>query len=182
MAAKIHPGSAPDERTATGNAPSLQDVGGATPDAARPHPALLTLLVLVPTYVHGRRGPAPADVVGALRGRPPRGLPYAGADAQEPPIPLEEIRRVVLRQIGALNRCRERADAGAPQGHGRYGVRIVIAPSGRVRRVRALAAGSAPALDACVLGLFEAMVFARPRGGAEVSVDYPMSRCGIEEG
>lgn len=143
---------------------------------------LISLLVLVPAHVHGRRGPRLPEVVGALRGRPPRGLPYAGADAEEPPIPLEEIRRVVLQQLGALNRCLERADAGAPQGRGHYGVRFVIARSGRVRSVRARAAGSAPALDACVVGVFEAMVFPRPRGGVEVTVDYPVSFCGIEDG
>ena len=141
---------------------------------------LFTALVLVPSHLLGQSVPRRAEVAGTLRSRPPRGLPSAGADAEEPPIPLEEIRRVVLRQLGALNRCRERADAGAPQGQGRYGVRFIITRSGRVRGVRTHATGSAPALDACVLGVFEAMVFPRPHGGVEVTVDYPVSFCGID--
>lgn len=141
---------------------------------------LFTALALLPAHVHGQPSPRRPDVVGTLRSRPPRGLPRVSADAEEPPIPLEEIRRVVLRQLGALNQCRERADAGAPQGHGSYGVRFIITRSGRVRGARTHATGSAPALDACVLGVFEAMVFPRPRGGVEVTVDYPVSFCGMD--
>lgn len=140
---------------------------------------LAALVLLASPLLRGQRLPPRGAAVGVLRGRPARGLPHA-PPADDPPLTPEEIRRVVLRHLGALSRCHDRPDGGAPRADGRYSVRFVIAPSGRVRGVRTYPAGREAASDACVIGVFAAMVFPRPRGGATVTVDYPGTICGLD--
>ena len=91
-------------------------------------------------------------------------------------IPQEAIRRVVLRNLGQVNRCYEQGLSQNPSAQGRVAVRFVIAGGGAV-----LAAGVAedglhmPSVSACIAGAVRRWTFPVPESSGPVTVTYPFS-------
>lgn len=112
---------------------------------------------------------------GGLRGRVVEAPTVrASAPAVQGSLAPEVIRRVVLRHLGEVRRCYDLALARAPQLAGRFGLRFVVGPDGRV-----VAASADPgstlrdaAFEACVTAAVRRWLFPATGGGV-VTVAYP---------
>lgn len=113
---------------------------------------------------------------------PPEGVaaahpPHAGRGADAGALPPEavEIRRAVVRNLGAVNRCYEQGLATDPALQGRVLVQFVIAPNGAVTTARATQNTlGAPAVADCIVTAARAWRFPARRGGP-LTVNYPFS-------
>ncbi|MFO0651190.1 MAG: AgmX/PglI C-terminal domain-containing protein [Polyangiales bacterium] len=129
--------------------------------------------------------PAPlrsrADAVGSLAAT--RALPPLASRASSP-RPAEavgelsptEVRAVVVRHLGAVNRCHERGLAVAPHASGVVFVRFEIGADGRVIDA-SVASNTYPVegVAECIATATRAWVFPPPREGGPVTVDYPFT-------
>ena len=88
----------------------------------------------------------------------------------------EVIRRVVLRNIGQVNRCYEQGLSTNPRAAGRVAVRFVIAPGGGVLG-SAVAEDtlSMPSVAECIAGAVRRWSFTVPADSGTVTVTYPFS-------
>lgn len=93
-----------------------------------------------------------------------------------PGISPELIRRVVLRNIGQVNRCYEQGLSTNPRAAGRVAVRFVIAPGGSVLGA-AVAEDTVqmPSVAECIAGSVRRWSFAIPADSGTVTVTYPFS-------
>lgn len=88
----------------------------------------------------------------------------------------EVIRRVVLRNIGQVNRCYEQGLSTNPRAAGRVAVRFVIAPGGAVLG-SAVAEDTVqmPAVAECIAGAVRRWNFTVPADSGTITVTYPFS-------
>lgn len=88
----------------------------------------------------------------------------------------EAIRRVVLRNLGQVNRCYEQGLATSPNIAGRVVVRFVIGGSGTV--VGSSVANSSiaiPSVGECIANAVRRWQFPAPEGNGVVTVNYPFN-------
>ncbi len=112
-----------------------------------------------------------------LRGRGTTGpTARAAAPTVTGALSPEVIRRVVLRNLGAVAHCHELALARNPTLAGRLVLQFVIGPLGNVLSVvmRENAVAD-PAVGACVSSVLSRMQFPAPPGNASVTVSYPFN-------
>jgi hypothetical protein len=117
---------------------------------------------------------------GKLQGRGLRGpLVRAAAPTVQGALPLEALRRVVLRNLGAITHCHERGLATNPSATGRVEVSFAINAEGSVRGATTNDAYPIAEVRTCVQRVFERLQFPRPEHG-EVTVVYPVELLGPE--
>jgi hypothetical protein len=91
-------------------------------------------------------------------------------------IPADVIRRVVLRNIGQVNRCYEQGLATNPGLAGRVAVRFVIGSGGSV--IAATVPNETlgmPSVSACIAGAVQRWSFPVPPDSGAITVTYPFS-------
>lgn len=88
----------------------------------------------------------------------------------------EVVRRVVLRNLGQVNRCYEQGLSTNPRAAGRVAVRFVIAPGGAVLGA-AVADDTVgmPAVAECIAGAVRRWSFTVPADTGAITVTYPFS-------
>ncbi len=91
-------------------------------------------------------------------------------------IPAEVIRRVVLRNIGQVNRCYEQGLATNPGLAGRVAVRFVIGSNGAVLSSAPTSDTlGMPSVSACIAGAVQRWSFPVPADSGAITVTYPFS-------
>ena len=91
-------------------------------------------------------------------------------------IPAEVIRRVVLRNIGQVNRCYEQGLATNPGLAGRVAVRFVIGSNGSVLSSAPTSDTlGMPSVSACIAGAVQRWSFPVPADSGAITVTYPFS-------
>jgi hypothetical protein len=91
-------------------------------------------------------------------------------------IPADVIRRVVLRNIGQINRCYEQGLATNPGLAGRVAVRFVIGSSGSVITSAPTSDTlGMPSVSACIAGAVQRWSFPVPADSGAITVTYPFS-------
>ncbi|MFO0559960.1 MAG: serpin family protein [Polyangiales bacterium] len=109
-----------------------------------------------------------------LQGRSlPGPIVRASAPTVQGALAPEAIRRIVLRNLGAVTHCHERGLATNPSASGRVEVSFTINAEGSVRGASTNDAYPVPEVRACVQRVFERLQFPRPERG-EVTVVYPV--------
>lgn len=91
-------------------------------------------------------------------------------------IPADVIRRVVLRNLGQVNRCYEQGLASNPGLAGRVAVRFVISSNGSV--ITAAPTSDTlgmPSVSACIAGAVQRWNFPVPPDSGAITVTYPFS-------
>ncbi len=91
-------------------------------------------------------------------------------------IAPEAIRRVVLRNIGQVNRCYEQGLSVNPRAMGRVAVRFVIAGGGSVLATGVTEDGlGMPAVSSCIASAVRRWNFPVPESSGPVTVTYPFT-------
>ncbi len=91
-------------------------------------------------------------------------------------IAPEAIRRVVLRNIGQVNRCYEQGLSINPSASGRVAIRFVIAGGGAVLAAGVMEDGlGIPSVSACIAGAVRRWNFPVPSDSGPVTVTYPFT-------
>jgi TonB family protein len=117
---------------------------------------------------------------GAGRGLRSRGTTGPTVRAAPPTVSgllsPEAIRRVVLRNLGQVNRCYEQGLSTNPNIAGRVVIRFVIGATGTVM---ASSVGDSsipvPSVGECVANAVRRWQFPSPEGGGVVTVNYPFN-------
>ena len=113
---------------------------------------------------------------GRLRGAPsrPKIVPHT------PPgdlakIPKEVVANVVRGRMSDVRRCYEAALARKPDLAGRLTVEFLIDAQGKVSSAKLASSDLGDSeTEKCILGVFERLVFPKPKGGGVVMVRYPV--------
>jgi len=85
----------------------------------------------------------------------------------------DAIRKVIVEHITAIRHCYNEGLASDPELAGKLVTRFTISTSGAVSHAEIRASTlPAPAVEACIVGVLEGLVFPAPTGGS-VEVDYP---------
>lgn len=109
-----------------------------------------------------------------LRGRAAAPTVRAAPPAVQGALSVEVIRRVVLRNLGQVRHCYERALATNPSLMGRIGARFTLGPDGRVIAVQLIGdTVGDPGLGACLQQAIARWVFPAPQGA--VTITYPFN-------
>lgn len=136
------------------------------------------------TLGHGNCRPGEDCAYGRTRGtiqaapratHGPRVTPASHPDIAGTIAP-EAIRRVVLRNIGQVNRCYEQGLSINPSASGRVAIRFVIAGGGAVLAAGVMEDGlGLPSVSACIAGAVRRWNFPVPSDSGAITVTYPFT-------
>ncbi len=106
----------------------------------------------------------------------PDRIPPDAPTSEEPPLTRDEVRLVVRAKLAQVRACFDEGLALDPTLGGLIELRFTITAEGRVRDASLVVDGlSEKRVGECLLERVATWQFPRPRGGAELTVEYPFN-------